>query len=326
MTDHIILTLLASEEPSIRYRVLTQVLGQDTSAEEVSLVQEEIRHSPRVEQLLSERQADGSLPHHPYGKWVGAHWVLAILADLGYPPGDDSLIPLREQVLCWLLGSAHQKGIKTIAGRVRRCASMESNALYALLTLGLADERADELARRLAEWQWPDGGWNCDKRPAAVNSSFMESLIPLRALVLHNRLTGDQRSLQAAERAAEIFLKRSMFRRQSDGAVISEDFVRLHYPCYWHYDILFGLKVMAEAGWIGAEGCQEALDVLESKRLPASDGQADGWPAEGKYYYCGPAAKSGRSLVDWGGVSKKRMNEFVSVDALYVLKSAGRWK
>ena len=40
------------------------------------------------------------------------------------------------------------------------------------------NERCDELALRLAEWQWPDGGWNCDKRPEVVISSFMETLIP----------------------------------------------------------------------------------------------------------------------------------------------------
>jgi hypothetical protein len=202
---------------------------------------------------------------------------------------------------------------------VRRCASQEGNALYALLALGLADGRADELALRLAGWQWPDGGWNCDKKPEASHSSFMESLIPLRGLALHARLTGSPVSKEAADGAAEVFLKRMLFRRQSDGSVIHPDFLRLHYPCYWHYDILFGLKVLAEGGYIGDERCREALDILESKRLP--DG---GFPAEGKYYQAGGQARSGRSLVDWGGTSRRRSNEWVTVDALYVLRAAGR--
>jgi hypothetical protein len=211
------------------------------------------------------------------------------------------------------------RGIKTIAGRVRRCASQEGNALYSLLTLGLANDHTDELARRLVQWQWPDGGWNCDKNPEATNSSFMESLIPLRALALHARLTGNKRSKQAAEHAAEVFLKRELFKRQRDGRVIHEDFIRLHYPCYWHYDILFGLKVMAEAGWLDDARCQSALDLLESKRLADGD-----FPAESKYYQNNPNAKTGRSLVDWGGTSATRMNEFVTVEALYVLKVSGR--
>jgi hypothetical protein len=146
----------------------------------------------------------------------------------------------------------------------------------------------------------------------------MESLISLRGLALHARLTGNEQSRAAAERAAEIFLKRHLFRRQSDGSVVNEDFIRIHYPCYWHYDILFGLKVIAEAGFIRDKRCREALALLEAKRLP--DG---GFPAEKAYYRVSDRPVSGRSLVSWGGVSKQRMNQFVTADALYVLKAAG---
>lgn len=317
--DAIIDRLLRSTEPSIRYKIQTRVLGLDPASEAAIGLREEIRTSERVRQLLSDQDSDGRIPYHPYAKWYGAHWVLAALADLAYPPGDESLIPLREQVLDWLLGERHWKGIKTIAGRVRRCASQEGNALYALLSLGLGDERTDELARRLVQWQWPDGGWNCDKNPAASHSSFMESLIPLRGLALHARITGHETSRAAAERAAEVFLKRSLYLRQQDGGMMDKEFVRLHYPCYWHYDILFGLTVLAEAGWIGDERCTAALDLLMEKRLP--DG---GWPAEGKYYRFSPEAKNGYSRVDWGGTSKRRQNPFTSTQALIVLKAAGR--
>jgi hypothetical protein len=247
--------------------------------------------------------------------------VLAALAELGYPPGDDSLIPLREQVYAWLLSAGHRSGVKVLAGRARRCASQEGNALFALLTLGLADERTEELVQGLLQWQWPDGGWNCDKNPEAIHSSFMESLLPLRGLALHARCTGSGRSRQAAERAADVFLKRELFKRRSDGRVIDEEFITLHYPWYWHYDILFGLKVMTEAGWLGDERCLAALDLLESRQL--ADG---GFAAEKKYYQSNPKAKTGRSLVDWGGTSRRKMNEFVTVEALFVLKAAERIK
>lgn len=114
-------------------------------------------------------------------------------------------------------------------------------------------------------------------------------------------------------------MKRSMFKRQRDGEVMSQDFTKLHYPCYWHYDLLSGLKVMAEAGLIGDTRCGEALDLLESKQLP--DG---GFPAERKYYRAGPEVRYSRSAVDWGGASTRRMNEFVTADALYVLTASGR--
>jgi hypothetical protein len=311
--------LLNSHEPSVRYKILVNVLGEKPESPKIRKLQEEIKSSPRVKLLLSERRKNREIPHHPYRKWYGAHWVLATLADIGYPAGDKSLIPLREQVFSWLFSGQHQEFTKTINGLTRRCASQEGNALYSLLTLGLADERTEELANRLVKWQWPDGGWNCDRDPQASNSSFWESLIPLRALSLHARLTGNRKSKEAAKRTSEVFLKRHLFKRQKDNQVMNDDFLKLHYPCYWRYDILFGLKVMAEAGFIKDKRCQDALDILESKSLP--DG---GFPAEGKYYVVSKTAATHRSLVDWGGTNRKRMNEFVTADALFVLKKAGR--
>jgi hypothetical protein len=319
----IIEKLLSSDEPSVRYKVLAFILDEAPDSKILRDTREEVRKSARVAALLSERDADGRIPRNPYGKWVGAHWVLAALADIGYPPGDESLVPLREQVYGWLFSEKHEKNIVEIEGRVRRCGSQEGNALFAMLTLGLADERTDEVARRLVKWQWPDGGWNCDRRPEAVNSSCHESHIPLRALALYARETGDKDAEAAASRTAEFFMKRRLYKRLSDGSVMHPDFVRLHYPTYWHYDILVGLKSLAVAGYVRDERCEDALDLLESKRLP--DG---GWPAQGKYYKAyPPGTKTGAgppSRVDWGPTGKKRMNEWVTADALYVLKEAGR--
>ncbi len=309
-------TLLASEEPALRYLARSRVLRDDPTTADMAALREEVRRSPRITTLLAWQHKDSGQAFHPYQKWNGAHWVLAILADLGYPPGDESLIPLRERELGWLLSDHHFRQIQTLQGRVRRCASQEGNAIYALLTLGLADDRVDELARRLAAWQWRDGGWNCDRNPDACHSSFMESLIPLRALALHGRITGNTTSRAAAERAAEVFLSRRLYRRRSDGRVMDANFVKLHYPCYWHYDILFGLKVMAEAGFVGDARCRDALDLLESKRL--ADG---GFPAEARYYTVATYGPN-TSSVDWGGVSKGRMNPWVTLDALYVLNAS----
>jgi len=319
--DNIKKILLSSEEPSIKFKFWANVMDKDSNSQEIKKLQQEIKSSARVQRLLSEREYDGKIPFHPYKKWYGAHWVLATLADIGYPSKDNTLIPLREQVLNWLLSAGHKKGIKTINGRVRRCASQEGNTIFSILSLGLWDDKVEELVDSLIKWQWVDGGWNCDKRPEAINSSFMETLIPLRALALYAKLTKDEKIMLSVERATEIFLKRRLFKGQRDGNVTSEDFIRLHYPCYWHYDILFALKVITEAGFIHDKRCNDALDLLESKRL--DDG---GFPAEGKYYKVTEKKISGKSLVDWGPVSEKRMNPFVTVDALYVLKEAGRIK
>src|SRR5438477_11033505 len=102
MSD-VIARLLQSDEPSIRYRTRVDVLGEPPDSPAARSDRAAIPSSPRVRQLLSQRTPDGRIPGSPYAKWTGAHWVLALLADLGYPPGDPALLPLRDQVYdAWL--------------------------------------------------------------------------------------------------------------------------------------------------------------------------------------------------------------------------------
>ena len=331
MTD-VVAQLMSSDDPCVRYRTLVDVRGVPRGAREAVAQREAIRSSARVRQLLSPRDGQGRMPG-VYSKFTGAHWVLADLADIGYPPGDTLLTPLRDQVYeFWLCPKRicervvdreaakykSRPGVPIIDGRARRCASQEGNALYATLALGLADDRTNQLATNLTRWQWPDGGWNCDRRGAAHTSSFHESLLPLRGLVWHAKVTGSRKSREAAERTAAFLLERRLFKRKSGGSVIHEDFLKLRYPHYWHYDILIALKIMAEAGFVNDPRCLDALQVVRSRQLP--DG---GWRAEGKHYRVVDAPANGGSMADWGPVSRgKVMNPFVTLDALYVLKSA----
>ncbi len=50
-----------------------------------------------------------------------------------------------------------------------------------------------------------------------------------------------------------------------------------------------------------------------------------GWLAESRYYSGSEDIKLNADYVDWGGVSKSKMNPWVTADALSVLVRAGRW-
>ena len=336
MTDHqtIINHLLRSPEPSIRYKVRVNVLGQDPASAAIQQLQQEVKASVRVQKLMSRQDAGGKIisQRNVYDKWQGAHWILATLADIGYPQGDPSLLPVQDQLLDFWLSETFQKeyiaesksqayqqmGIPVMQGRYRRCASQQGNLLYMLLKLGLSDPRIDELVQMLLKWQWPDGGWNCDKNPDANNSSFMETMLPLRGLALYAKTTGCPHAQQAVERAADVFLKRNLYKRQQTELTIHPEFTKLHYPLYWHYDILGGLKVMAEAGFVTDPRCKDALELLQSKELGKG-----GWPVERAFYKTSNALHLGADYVNWGATSKTKLNEWVTVDALYVLKEAG---
>jgi hypothetical protein len=271
-----------------------------------------------VKRLLSGQRPGGGFGVHPYQKWTGAHWRLVSLAELAIPEQDPRALKAADDVLGWLLSDGHRSGIKTINGRVRRHASQEGNALAACSRIGLAgDPRVRRLAISLIAWQWPDGGWNCDARETAHHSSFYESLSPLWGLIEYHRATGDRRTLAAARRAAELILKHRVFRSDRDGRIINKAWLTLHYPLYWHYDILQALLVLSRLGPLNDPRAMESLDILEARR------RRDGRWQPGAYFWSLPEKnRSGMEIVDWG---RGGPNEMLTLNGLRVLKAAGRF-
>src|SRR5262245_19281589 len=89
--------LLKSPEPSVRWKVRVGVLHDDPDAPDMRSLQEDVRNSARVKTLLARRDKNGRLVsgRSVYDKGPGAHRILATLADLGYPEGDNTLVPVR---------------------------------------------------------------------------------------------------------------------------------------------------------------------------------------------------------------------------------------
>jgi hypothetical protein len=265
---------------------------------------------------------------NPYRKWQGPHWTLYSLAEIAFPTGDQRLLPLRQRVMDWMFAPAFLKPPSTLflpdqPQRPRRCASMEGNAIWSQLELGIVDERClPLLVDRLVAFQWPDGGWNCDKRPDACGSSVQETLLPLRGLANWYRATGDQRVAESVKRAAEFLLERHLLWRKRDGKLIEPEWGgpvdRISYPIRF-YDVLSVLLVMAELGLLRDPRCKEALDLLEGKRL------ANGaFPVEWTNVKKADRIETRGTYADWGLRPKRKGNAFVTVDALYVLREAGR--
>ena len=319
----IIQQLLISQNPVILFKVHKYLLKTAMDSPEMTDLQEQIRTSIMARALLSQRRPDGTIYTNPYAKWQGPHWTLFCLAQIEYPPGDSQLLPLLNQAYDWMLAPEHFKFPRslTIPGqedRVRRCGSQEGNAVWYSMKLGLVEKRTSKLADNLIKFQWPDGGWNCDKRPQAHSSSFIETLIPLRALWHFGKTYERPDAISAAEKGFEFLLKRSLYKRLRDGQLIRPEFLQTHYPIQF-YDILFALKVMAETSHIEDIRCREALDLLEAKRQPSG-----GFPLERPMHKTSTERITRGTYADWGVSGKKRNNDFVTIDALYVLQAAGR--
>jgi hypothetical protein len=297
--------LLTSDEPAVRFLTRRDVLGEDIARDP-----KQILRGPKVQALLSEQP-----PVHPYRKWYGAHWRLVSLVELVVPETEPRALAALESVLAWLTGQAHRRAVKTVSGLTRVHASMEGNALAVAARLGRArDPRVELLARSLVEWQWPDGGWNCDVDATGYRSSFHESLIPMWGLVEYGRWTGAEWALQAAARTAELFLDHRIFRNPQTGEVIDRRWLSLRYPPYWHYDVLAALLLLGRAGKSADPRAADAVAHLRERQ------HADGRWSPGGYWWSVPGTKGGPpDVVDWG---RSGANEMITLNALRALRSA----
>jgi hypothetical protein len=301
--------LLASAEPAVRLLARRDLLGEEAVHTGGVLA------GPMVRALLSGQCRDGGFGVHPYRKWTGAHWRLVSLVELGIPAGEPRAVRAAGTVLSWLTGREHRSSIVTAGGLVRCHASQEGNALAVCSRLGLGrDPRVASLAESLVRWQWPDGGWNCDVRASGRRSSFHESLAPAWGLFEYWRATGEPGAREAALRTAELLLQHRLFRSLRTGEVIRRDWLALHYPPYWHYDILQALLVLSRMRLTGDPRCRDALAVLERRRGP------DGRWRPGAYWWKPPGTPRGTvEVVDWG---RSAPSEMITLNALRILRAA----
>jgi hypothetical protein len=304
--------LLASDEPAIRGMARRDLLGEPAD-DDLGRTTE----GPLVETLLAGQQPDGGFGGHAYRKWAGAHWRLVSLVELEVPAGEPRAMAAAERVLRWLTSPANLAPVRRVKGLPLSDASIQGNAVATCTRLGLAaDQRVRLLAERIVDWQWPDGGWNCDARASGRRSSFHETLCTIWGLHEFASATGEATAADAARRGAELLLEHRLFRRHGTGEPIHGSWVKLHYPAYWHYDILQALHVLRRMGLAADPRARDALDIVAQRRL--SDGR---WRAGG--YWWSPPGSGGITpeVVDWGrGVP----SPMLTLNALRVLKAAGR--
>jgi hypothetical protein len=310
------------DDPTVRYQARLVLDGVEPDTTEMRALADQVRSSPDCLAVIEGSFVD---PRHPYRKWQGAHWALVQLAERGHPGGGPRLQQVQEIVFAWILSPAFLKPNWTVRiedqpERVRRCASMEGNVLWASLQLGLMDGRLQALADRLGTMQWPDGGWNCDIRPQARLSSLVETVLGLRGLAAWVQATGDETAAQTLERGLELLLTHHLLFHR-DGALIVPNWGprpdKIGFPIRF-LDVLLVLELMADADCLDDPRCDRAIDLLLSKRT--ADG---GFPMEVRRAKTATEICSNCSFAQWGPGGKTRTNPWVTIRAERVLRAAG---
>jgi hypothetical protein len=306
-----------SDDPIVRYKARRYLDGADPTTTAMQRLRDDIADSPIARGLLADLEM--SKPNDREGMST-IYLTFRYLADIDYPPGDDRLVPYRDHVYRWLRRLEREyDGPLFIRGTHRVHGSFHANTIYASLALGLANDDTDQLCTNLLRYQWPGGGWNCNKKPATKGPTIVHTAFGLRGLATYSSRRPSDELSQSIDAAAEVLLEREVYLKRSNGQPLRPVYTKLSYPYPRLYDFMVGLHILTRSGYVTDPRCAKALDLLESKLVPG-----EGWAMERKLFNHS-AGTDGFTHAPWDELKRGRANLLLTIDALEILRTAGRW-
>jgi len=307
--------LSKDSDPSVRVRVLREVLGRPEDDPAVVRAQGEIGRKGWAAKILAEQLPEGHWVtkgtsafelYRP--KYVATNWMLLVLADLGLSKKNPRI---RKAADLFLRRFSVPQG--DLGGRIGEVC-ITGNAVRALVRFGyLKDPRLQPAIDWLVRHQKKDGGWHCFRSSVGTLDCW-EALSAFAALPPGSRTPAIERSI---ERGAEFYLERNLFR---EGRAPYPPWFRLHYPVHYYYDILVGLDVLTSLGYGDDPRMRPALDRLERMRNRDGSWNMDALHPDTEdpgYQVRGPFYPLGLEVAG-------RPSRWITTTALAVLKRAGR--
>jgi hypothetical protein len=291
--DQAVAWLLKEENPSVRYWTFKDILEKPETETDVVAARTRIASWRPVAEYLREQDpagywGDGEDVYWP--KWRATVWALILLAEMGVSGTNPSIKKGSEYFLQVMDGQDRswpppKYSDEDLQGwRLVWEPCVTGNMARTLAEFGFEDDpRVREMFEWLVKNQRDDGGWNCEteKRGGGGevhHSSFMSTVEPLWAFSSLDRQKWPRGGREAVERGVEFLLMHRLFKSDTSGKVIRPEWTQLHFPLFYFYDILHGLRVVTALGFGGDERTKDARDLLVSKLLP--DGT---WPLEATY-------------------------------------------
>lgn len=312
--------LLAKDsDPSVRLRVLRDLLDRSGDDPDVVRAQKEIGRKGWAAQILREQHREGqwatpgTSAHELYRpKYVATNWRLLVLSDLGLTRKHPRVRKAVDLFLRRFSPTGARVPSGDLGGRTSEVC-FTGNAARMLVRFGyLREPRVKHATDWLVGHQKADGGWHCFRSRTGTLDCW-EALAAFAALPPAARTT---EILHAMERGAEFYLERALFREGRPYA----PWFRLHYPVHYYYDILVGLDVLTSFGYGDDPRLRPALDRLEAKRNRDGSWSMDALHPDTE----DPAYRIRGPFYPLGLEAPGRPSRWITTTALTVLKRSGR--
>ncbi len=302
-------------DPSVRYRVLTELLDKPEDDPEVVRERKEIGRNGWAAQLLRHQ--------HPEGQWVtpgasafelyrpkyiATNWRLLVLADLGVPGKNPRIAKAVKLFLGRFSGPSGGLGYRGSE------VCFTGNAVRMLVRFGrLEDSRLRPAIDWLVRHQKSDGGWHCFPSRSGTLDAW-EAMAAFAALPPAARTAPVRRAI---ERGAEFYLDRGLLR---EGRIPYAPWMRSHYPVHYYYDLLVGLDVLTALGYGDDHRIRSVLDRLEAKRNRDGTWNLDALHPDSE----DPEYRTRGPFYPLGLEVPGRPSRWITTTALTVLRRAGR--
>ena len=316
--------LLETDNPSVRYFTLTNILERPENDPEVKKAKEEIMEAGVVPKILAKQKNEGywETPENFYikSKYKGTVWQLIILAELGADGNDERIRKACEFILensqdrksggfsylsAEVGGGDHNKVLPCLTG----------NMIWSLIRFGyLQDSRVQRGINWIVTYQRFDDrtkeapkGWPYDRLEKCwgKHTCHMGVVKALKALaeIPTNKRSRDVKN--TIEKGAEHILKHHIHQRSHDLSQVSKpSWLQFGFPLMWNTDALEILGILTKLGYRDKR-MQEAVGLAISKQ----DNQGK-WKLESTF--------NGRFQVNIE--QKGKPSKWITLNALRVLK------
>jgi hypothetical protein len=262
--DRVLEWLLEPDQPSVRYRTLTELLGRRESDPAVRAARRAIPTTGWVADLLARRDPGGWWVQEKnlyWPKYLSTNWNLLALSDLG---ATRAIPAVRASCDLWMERSPLKGGGVggNSNGNGHHCYT--GNMARALVRFGYGD---DPRVRKAFDWlvrtAAPKGGWTCFSfSDGPSRGRTLDSWEGLSAFAAYPRSKWTPAMKDCVERAAEFYLERELHRQ---GARYPP-WYRFHWPMHYYYDLLVGLDVLTALGYGDDPRLGYAIAHLRKKR------------------------------------------------------------